>query len=86
MKVLGIQYVATEWMLFLDSFKSIKSALLHIGNKLPLVSVAHLVKLNECYVDMKHLPHALCYDLHQWKLCGNLKVIAILLGTSRRLY
>ena len=63
-----------------SSVKSIKAVLLHIGNKLASVPVAHSVKLNECYVDMKHLLDALRYDLHQWKLCGDLKMIVILLG------
>ena len=76
-----MQYEATEWRLFLDSFvKSMKAVLLHFGNKDASVPIAHSVKLKECYLDMKHLLKVLHCDLHQWKLCGDLKMIAILLG------
>ena len=76
-----MQYEATEWRLFLDSsVRSMKAVLLHIGNKVASVPVAHSVKLKECYLDMKHLLEVLHYDLHQWQLCGHLKIIAILLG------
>ena len=55
-KALVIQYVATEWRLFFDSsVKSMKAVLLHIGNKLASVPVAHSVESNEYYVGMKHL-------------------------------
>ena len=57
-----------------------KAVLLHIGNKVTSVPVAHSVELKKCYLDMKHLLEILHYDLHQWKLCGDLKTIAILLG------
>ena len=67
--------------LFLDcSVRSMKAVLLHIGNKVPSVPAAQSVKLKERYLDMKHLLEVLHYDLHQWKLCGDLKMIAILLG------
>ena len=76
-----MQYEATEWRLFLDSsVRSMKAVFLHIGNKVASVPVAHSVQLKECYLDMKHLLEVLHYDLHQWKLCGDLKMIAILLG------
>ena len=76
-----MQYEATEWRLFLDSsVRSMKAVLLHIGNKVASVPVAHSVKLKECYLDMKHLLEVLHYNLHQWQLCGDLKIIAILLG------
>ena len=76
-----MQYEATEWRLFLDSsVRSMKAVLLHSGNKVASVPVAHSVKLKECYLDMTHLLEELHYDLHQWKLCGDLKMIAIPLG------
>ena len=78
---LGMQYKATEWRLFLDSsVRSKKAILLHIGNKVASVPIAHSIKFKECYLDMKHLLEVLLYVLHQWKLCGDLKMIAILLG------
>ena len=82
---LGIQYEATEWRLFSDSsVKSMKAVLLHIGNTVASVPVTHSVKLKKCYLDMKHLLKVLRYDLHQWKLCGDLKMIAVLLGLQGR--
>ena len=78
---LGMHYEATKWRLFLDSsVRSMKAVLLHIGNNVDSVPVAHSVKLKECYLDMKHLLEVLHYDLHKWKLCGDLKIITILLG------
>ena len=80
-QALGMQYEATEWRLFLNSsVRSMKAVLLHIGNKVPSVPVAHSVKLKECYLDIKHLLELLHCDLHQWKLCVDLKMVAILLG------
>ena len=68
-----MQYEATEWRLFLDSsVRSMKAVFLRIDNKVASVPVAHSVKLKECYLDMKHLLKVLHYDLHQWKLCGDL--------------
>ena len=61
-----MQYDATEWKLFLDSsIRSMKAVLLHIGNKVASVPVAHSVKLKELYLDMKHLLEVLHYDLQQ---------------------
>ena len=57
-----------------------KAVLLHIGNKVALIPIAHLVVLTEPYFDMKYLLDALYYNLHQWKICGDLKMISILFG------
>ena len=47
-----------------------ESSSLHIGNKVALVPIAHSVVLKESYLDMNYLLDALCYNLHQWKICG----------------
>ena len=75
-----MQYKSTEWRFFDSSVRSMEAVLLHIGHKVVSVPVAHSVKLKESYLDLKHLLEVLHYDLHQWKLCGGLKMIAILLG------
>ena len=78
---LGITYSSTEWRLFLDSStKSLKAVLLHNGNKLGSVPVGHSVKLTETYENMKYLLEALQYSHHNWKICGDLKMISIILG------
>ena len=39
---LGLGYNSHEWRLFIDSStKSLKAVLLHIGNKMPLIPLAH---------------------------------------------
>ena len=78
---LGMEYKAEEWRLFLDSsVRSMKAVLLHIGNKVASVPIGHSVVLKESYQDMEHLLHAICYNLHQWKICDDFKMIAIRLG------
>ena len=78
---LGLEYKAAEWRLFLDSsVRSMKAVLLHIGNQVASIPVAHSVDMKETYLDMKYLLEALKYDLHNWKICGDLKMMSILLG------
>lgn len=80
-KELGLEYKAAEWRLFLDSsVRSMKAVLLHIGNQVASVPIAHSVDMKETYIDMKYLLEALKYDSHNWKICGDLKMISILLG------
>ena len=58
-----------------------KAVLLHIGNKVASVPIAHSVVFKESYLDMKYLLDALCYhNLNQWMVCGDLKMISILFG------
>lgn len=78
---MGKEYNAADWRLFIDSSKrSLKAVLLHNGNDLASLPVAHSVKLRETYDDMKCLLSTIKYDQHNWLLCGDLKVIALLLG------
>ena len=80
-KELGLEYKAAEWRLFLDSsFRSMKAVLLHIGDKLASIPIAYSVNMKETYLDMTYLLQALKYDLHTWKICSDLKMMAILLG------
>ncbi|XP_050822620.1 uncharacterized protein LOC127057686 [Gopherus flavomarginatus] len=70
-----------EWRLFVDSSKtSLKAVLLHNGNVLPSIPVGHAVHMKETYDNMKQLLRCINYDQHQWQLCGDLKVVALLLG------
>ena len=57
-----------------------KAVILHIGNKVASVPIAHSVVFKESYLDMKYLLDALCYNLNQWRVYGDLKMISILFG------
>ena len=78
---LGAVHIANEWRLFIDSSKrSLKAVLLHIGNKKPSIPIAHSAQLKESYDSIDYLLNAIRYSDYQWSLCGDLKVIGILMG------
>jgi len=81
MEVLGHEFNPHQWRLFIDSSKvSLKVVLLHNGNKFPSFPLAHAVNMKESYESMKLLLGKITYDEFKWKLCGDLKVVALLLG------
>ena len=78
---LNQKYDKNEWRLFIDSSKvSLKAVLLHNGNELPSVPVAHAANMKETYDSMKLLLQKIKYEEHKWSICGDLKVVALLLG------
>ena len=77
---LGEDHIANEWRLFLDcSKRSLKAVLLHNGNTKPSVPVTHSVHLKESYGSIETLLNAIKYSDYKWKICGDLKVIGILM-------
>ncbi|GFO39812.1 hypothetical protein PoB_006631700 [Plakobranchus ocellatus] len=81
---LGMNHDPAEWRFFIDSFKrSLKAVLLHNGNKYSSVPVGHSVHLTENYENMKILMNAIKYSEYQWEICGDLKVVGILLGMQK---
>jgi len=81
MEVLGHEFNPEQWRLFVDSSKvRLKVVLLHNGNKFPSVPLAHAANMNECYESKKLLLGKIKYDGFKWKLCGDLKFVALLLG------
>ena len=54
--------------------------LLHNGNKFPSVTLAQAANMKESYESMKLMLGKIKYDEFKWKLCGALKVVALLLG------
>ena len=81
MEVLGHECNPDQWRLFINSSKvSLKVVLQHHGNKLPSVPLAHAANMKESYESMKLLLGKIKYDEFKWKLCGDLKVVALLLG------
>jgi hypothetical protein len=78
---MGMEYKAEQWRLFIDSSsRSLKAVLLYNGNEVASLPLAHSVTLKETYDSMKTVLDLLQYDIHQWLLCGDLKVISLLLG------
>ena len=78
---LGLPHNPSDWRLFIDSFKqSLKGVLLHNRNKYPSIPTAHSVHLKESFDNMELLLEAIKYREYQWSLCGDLKVIGLLMG------
>jgi len=74
-------YVPSEWRLFIDSSQHcLKAVLLHNGNTKPCIPIAHSVHLKESYENMNTVLQAIQYTNHQWHICGDLKVIGMLMG------
>ena len=74
-------YKSQEWRLFIDSsVRSLKAVLLHNTNKLGSIPIAHSVNMSEDYDTLKFILEKIKYKDHNWKICGDLKIITILLG------
>lgn len=83
-KLGSVKYDPNDWRLFIDSSKrSLKGVLLHCGNVLSSVPVAHSVRLKESYESLKFVLEKIKYDEHQWLFCGDLKVICMILGQQQ---
>jgi len=53
--------------------------LLHNGSRFPSVPLVHAANMKESYKSIKLLLGKIKYDEFNWKLCGDLKVVALLL-------
>ena len=81
MEDLGHEYNPDQWRLFIDSSKvSLKVVLLRNGNRFSSVPFAPAANIKESYESMKLLLGKIKYDKFKWTLCGDLKVVALLLG------
>lgn len=75
------RYDPSSWRLFIDSSKrSLKGVLLHNSNQYASVPIAHSVHLKETYENLELLLNKIQYQNHGWQLCGDLKIICMLLG------
>ena len=84
-KALNLSHCSDEWRLFIDSSKgSLKAILLHNGNVLPSIPVAHAFGMKESDDSMKQLLQYIKYDTYKWNICADLKVIALLHGLQVR--
>jgi hypothetical protein len=81
MNALGIKHDPQEWRLFIDSSKlNLKAVLLHNANQHPPVPVGHAVHMTETYGNLKQLLNNLEYSEYGWHICGDLKVVSLLMG------
>ena len=87
MQEFGYSHIPEEWRLLIDSSKlSLKAVLLHNKNMLPSIPVGYAAHMKETYENMKNLLQCINYEQYCWQLCGDFKVIAILLGIAAWLY
>lgn len=79
-----IRYDPSNWRLFIDSSKnSLKGVLLHNGNELPSIPIAYSTTLKESFESVNLIIHKIHYGDHNWKICGDLKIIRFLLGQQQ---
>jgi len=80
MDAVHMRHSPGQWLLFIDVSKSsLKAALLHDGNKLSSIPVAHAAGTKETYAAMNNILVEVDYKKYQWEVCGDFKVIAVLL-------
>mgnify|MGYP000052932960 CR=1 FL=1 len=66
---------------FIDSLKrSLKGVFLHNGNVYGSIPVAHSVQMKETFENMKVVLTSIRYEEHKWLICGDFKVMGMLLG------
>ena len=81
MEVLGHEYNPDKWRLFINSSKMcLKVVLLHNGNRFLSIPLALAANMKESYESMKLLLGKYKCDECKWKLCCDLKVVALLIG------
>lgn len=81
---LGHPYDPDEWRLFIDSsVESLKGVLLHIGNDHPSVPIIYARGVPEKYETMVQVLELINYDSHGWRICCDLKIVAILTGVKQ---
>jgi hypothetical protein len=56
---------------------------LHNGNIYPSVPLAYSVHMKESHESMHTLLNCIAYDKFKWKICGDLKVLGLLLGMQQ---
>jgi hypothetical protein len=76
----GVHYSVSDWRLFVySSQSSLQGVLLHNGNAFASISVAHSIHLRETCDSLKCLLNSVNYKGLGWFVCGDLKLIALLL-------
>ncbi len=67
-------------MILSDSSQTCHRYTYHNGNIKPCIPIDHSVHLTETYDNMKILLETRQYSTYQWNICGDLKVIDMLMG------
>ena len=77
------EYSSSDWRLYyIDSSKrNLKAGLLYNGNLKP--GLAHFVYLKETFVNLQEVLEAIKYRAYVWNICGDLKVIGLLMGLQQ---
>ena len=75
------EHQPSDWRLIIDSpQRSLKTLLLHNGNSEPSLPIIHSIQLKETYDKMQILLQTVRHNVHQWNICGDLKVTDMLMG------
>ena len=81
LSVVGIDHDSIQWRLFIDSStKSLKAMLLHKDNIYPSIPLAYSLQTKEDYKNVKQLLIKINYAQFKWYVCGNFKILGVLLG------
>lgn len=84
MEYLDVPTDSEEWRLFIDSSKeSLKGVLLHNGNLYPAIPIAYSNQKEESYENIANLLNHIRYKEYNWKICGDLKIVAIVSGLQQ---
>jgi len=70
----------SEWWVFIDCSQQSLKAVLHNENSKPSIPIAHSVHLKETYDEIKLLLEAIQYNVQQRGICGELRMIVMLMG------
>ena len=77
----GIDHDPTQWQLFIDSStKNLKAALLNTGKIYPSFLLAYSLQMKEDYKNVKQLLIKINYAQFKWYVCGDFKMLGVLLG------
>ena len=80
----GINHNPTQWRLFIDSStKNLKAVLLHNCNIYSSILLAYSLQMKEDYENVKQLLIKINYAQFKWYVCGDFKMLGILLGLRR---
>ena len=77
---MGVEYAATKWRLFIDSFSGSFIPVLHNRNSFSSIPIGHSVQMKETLNIMDHLLSTVTYQEHKWLIRGVLKVLGPVLG------
>ena len=81
MEELQLQHAPEQWRLFVDlSEVSLRTVLLHNGNKHPSIPLAYAVHTKETYASFQGLLTKIRYKDNQWNKYVDLQVVAMLTG------